>query len=122
MRWLGTISGMTLTMAGRHSDALTACQRATDLDPDFVPGWDSLGYAYLEAGAPEEAIDALRTALRLQPRHPDALFHLALAYHKTDQPQRARQLHNCLGKFDREKALELANVLGLMRDFGRQGE
>lgn len=103
--------GFILVMLNRYSDAIAACQRATVLDPGDVHGWDSLGYAYLTAGSLEDAIETLRRALRVCPQNPDALFHLALAYQKLNQPERARRLQQRLEKFDIDKALELEGVL-----------
>ncbi|GIP37443.1 hypothetical protein J31TS4_07230 [Paenibacillus sp. J31TS4] len=53
--------------------AIPALKRALELDPLFVDGYVLLGLAYKENGQTEEAQRTIREALRLDPRHPDAV-------------------------------------------------
>ncbi|MBN2467215.1 MAG: tetratricopeptide repeat protein [Deltaproteobacteria bacterium] len=59
--------GMALFNRGQYEEALSRFQRATEADPDFAEAYLYLGRSCLNTGQWLEAIDPLRTALRLSP-------------------------------------------------------
>ena len=69
-------------------DAEALLRRATQLAPDYVSAWLSLGSLLLERGKREQAIEAYRTATRLEPGHAAAWGLLASAYGPAGQPEK----------------------------------
>jgi Flp pilus assembly protein TadD len=57
-------------MAGRFTDSVAECRRAIELNPNFSNGYSELGRSLAAVGQPQQAIEACRTALRLNPRDP----------------------------------------------------
>ncbi len=53
--------------------------------------WGNLGWAYLEAGQPDQAIDALKRAVASQPNFCVGFYRLGLAYEKKNEHAAARQ-------------------------------
>src|SRR6185312_8030940 len=56
------VAGVRAAAVGRPTDALTALQRATALDPKFTQAWIRLADLYREAGAEVAAADAAKQA------------------------------------------------------------
>ena len=65
-------------MTRRHERALTAAQRAIDLNPNFALGYFALGETRIFMGHFSETIDPMMRCLRLTPRDPFASFYLSL--------------------------------------------
>lgn len=65
--------------AGRHHDAILACRAFLQRVPDSADAYFLLGLLCGALGQDEAAATALRRTLYLQPDHPAALVHLALA-------------------------------------------
>ena len=63
--------GHCLLSLGERGPALASCARATVLRPDAAAGWASLGRLFDRVKAPELALKAYRTALRLAPERAD---------------------------------------------------
>ncbi len=51
----------------RVDEAVTACERAVELDADRASAWNNLGYLNLTAGRADASLEALQTAVRLEP-------------------------------------------------------
>lgn len=68
-------------------EAVQAARRAIRLDPKRVEAYDLLASMYLEADKPQQAISASRDALAINPKDPQALYHLVMALRKTDQKE-----------------------------------
>lgn len=66
-----------LDAEGRHEEAVSAFRDFLDVHPDATEGWNDLAGLLLFLGRPEEAEDACDMALRLDPRHYEALVHSA---------------------------------------------
>jgi adenylate cyclase len=58
-----------------HEPAIQEATTATELDPNFAPGFSLLGLALHYAGRSEEALRMLERAMRLDPYYPDAYLH-----------------------------------------------
>jgi adenylate cyclase len=59
-----------LWMSGRHAESLTKADMAVDLDPNSAAAYGARGGARLWGGFSREAIEPLRTAMRLSPFDP----------------------------------------------------
>jgi adenylate cyclase len=59
-----------LSQLGRHDEAMAEADLAVNLDPNSVRALGSQGSARTFGGRPGEAIDPLKTAMRLSPRNP----------------------------------------------------
>lgn len=59
--------GVALSALHRYDDAVEQFRRAVELDPRHVQSWRALASVLERSGRVDEAIDALRTALRLAP-------------------------------------------------------
>jgi tetratricopeptide (TPR) repeat protein len=82
-------------------------QRATELEPRLRQAWTSLGAARHQLGRVEEAADAYEAALLRDPKHPDTLFNLALAYAYLGEQESAHQLAELLDALDATLASDL---------------
>jgi tetratricopeptide (TPR) repeat protein len=64
-----------------HEEAITKAQRAITFDPNDADGYLAMAYALIHAGRPEEALDFVKTAMRLDPNYPAYyLFVVGLAH------------------------------------------
>jgi tetratricopeptide (TPR) repeat protein len=54
----------------RYDEALAANQRVLELNPNHAEGHAQQGLILSHVGRPAEALEAIRTAMRLDPRHP----------------------------------------------------
>ena len=54
----------------RHEDAIAAARRAIELDPNYADGYVQMAFSLIFAGRPEEALDQMANAMRLNPWHP----------------------------------------------------
>jgi adenylate cyclase len=54
----------------RYDEALAANQRVLELNPNHAEGHAQRGLILSHVGRPAEALEAIRTAMRLDPRHP----------------------------------------------------
>lgn len=79
-----SLARILYTEKGLYHEAVEAYQRALALDQTFVEAHIGLGDLYEEKGLYQEAIATYRKALTLRPKHPGALYALALAYEKVD--------------------------------------
>jgi Flp pilus assembly protein TadD len=62
--------------AGADDLALTLLTRITDLQPDWAEGWNQLANLQFKVGNEDEAVRDLAHALKLEPRHFEALSNL----------------------------------------------
>ncbi|MEQ8753174.1 MAG: tetratricopeptide repeat protein [Coleofasciculus sp. G1-WW12-02] len=64
--------GETLLELRRYEDALSAYNRAVELQPDYGEAWLGQGEALLALGKPEAALDAYDKAIQIQREYPEA--------------------------------------------------
>jgi tetratricopeptide (TPR) repeat protein len=85
--------GVILVHERRMSDAIAVLKPLTEdlvyANPESA--WGNLGWAYLEEGAVEEAIDALHRAVAVQPLFCVGNYRLGLAYEKKGDLAQARE-------------------------------
>ncbi len=53
-----------------HEQSIAACRRALELDPNYADAYGQLALTLNYAGRPEEALEAIHKAMRLDPRQP----------------------------------------------------
>jgi tetratricopeptide (TPR) repeat protein len=70
-------------------DAVTHFSRAAKLDAGFSDAYLGLGTSLLQLKRFPEAVAALETAIKLEPRNPDAHYNLAMAYSRAGRKQDA---------------------------------
>jgi adenylate cyclase len=66
--------GIACLNLGQHQEAIAACQRALDLNPNCSIAWGLLGSGLIYAGKPEEGIGYAEMAIRSSPRDPNNFF------------------------------------------------
>jgi tetratricopeptide (TPR) repeat protein len=81
-----------LIHSDRASEALPVSDRLLAVDDKRAASWIARGSALLAANRGDAAVTNFDRALALDPSCDRATYYLALAYHKTGQPARARQL------------------------------
>ena len=59
--------GIEVAQRGLWREAMFRWQRAIDLDPAYAPAWNNLGVAFEHEGRFDEAREAYKTALDLDP-------------------------------------------------------
>ncbi|MEQ8974053.1 MAG: tetratricopeptide repeat protein [Coleofasciculus sp. C1-SOL-03] len=64
--------GETLLELRRYENALSAYNRAVELQPDYAEAWQGQGDALLGLGKPEAALDAYDQAIQIQRQYPEA--------------------------------------------------
>ncbi|MFQ5936552.1 MAG: tetratricopeptide repeat protein [Acidiferrobacterales bacterium] len=74
-----TSLGNVLRSLERPGEAITAFQRALEIEPNFVVALSNLGAMWQEQGRRDEAIAAYRRAAEVQPDYADAHYNLATA-------------------------------------------
>lgn len=112
---LGFAQGMTGDKAGELSEY----RRSAALG---LARWDlflNTGLALLESGKLEAATDALRLAVRLDPRRPESHFNLGLIYERRDMLAEAEQEILAALRLEPEQ-LDARNMLGVI--YARQGK
>ncbi len=73
-----------------YEEAIAEGQRAISLDPNFSEGYARLGIIVTMAGRPQEGIDLVKKAMRLDPHYPvPYLFYLGHAYFAMERYEEA---------------------------------
>jgi TolB-like protein/tetratricopeptide (TPR) repeat protein len=94
-----------------------AARRAVDLNPSDADLMAMLGYVVTLRGRPEEGLDWIEAAIRLNPLHPD-WYHgdMALALHLAGRHAEAIARLQCLPELDAWKETRLAACHGALDD------
>jgi Tfp pilus assembly protein PilF len=86
-----TYLGWAYAIMDRHDEAISECEKAIALDPDFGNPYNDIGAYLIEQDRPEEAIPWLEQAI-VASRYPTPQFayvNLGRAYERMGQPYRA---------------------------------
>ena len=67
LAWLSFVQGYGLLALDRPTDAIAPLQKATEIQPGNASYWRALALALFHGGRPQPGMDALATAMRLQP-------------------------------------------------------
>ena len=75
------IRGLVFRERGEYVKALVEAEKATEADPNYANGQVLLATLLYYAGRPEESIERLRAAMKVNPHYPyNYSFHLGQAY------------------------------------------
>ena len=109
-----------LQYAGKLDEAIAASQRAIDVDPNLSLAYGVMGGAELFTGHAEAALNHIDKAMRLDPYHPNVIFHLSgLAHYMLGNYQKSRAM------LEKRMALKVetdSTPMLLAACFGRLGE
>lgn len=87
----------SLKLQGRHNEAIALANKMILMDMEYAEAFEEVGDNYLSLREYDKAMKALKHALRLRPKSPNALYLLGFLYSST-------------GEFDKSiETLELAN-------------
>jgi hypothetical protein len=100
-----------LEAAGDHEGMKILSTSWTQEMPNSADAWLSLGRAELLLHHPAEAIQALNTAVKLEPRLAEAWFGLALAYKAESKTSDFGRVKQMLGQLDSTLAEHLEGVV-----------
>ena len=90
---LHNISGAATRELGQLSAAISAYQKAIDIQPDFAEAYNNLGNALKEYGKLDEAVESFKKALSLKYDYAEAYSNMSLAL--TDQGQFEAAIESC---------------------------
>jgi tetratricopeptide (TPR) repeat protein len=93
----------TFLRAGRNDEALRIAAHAIELDPHFVKGRATLGWAYLQNGMPEQGLAELESAVSLAPDSTLFLAQLGEALALTGKTSEARKVLQQLEELSRQR-------------------
>ena len=71
------LQGEALRVLERYADALDPLRRAADAEPENIRVWIALGWCYKRTGRLDMAIEAMETALAVDPDEPMIRYNLA---------------------------------------------
>jgi tetratricopeptide (TPR) repeat protein len=92
------LSRASVSDSAKAKDAESAFKTAIGKDATFSPPYAELGKLYVDNDRPAEAVPVLEKAIQLAPGYRSAYSHLAIAYRKTGQAERAGQVLEQLRK------------------------
>jgi TolB-like protein len=123
------LNGRTL-LRERQPNAIEVLERATQLDPSFVPAWAALALAYQIHGyyvpsgveLQEKAIQTAQHALSLDPRNVDAIDALASAKRDTGHLAEAEKLFDTALAIDPQSSELLEDYAEFLCSVGRARE
>jgi len=87
------LKGVALGYAKEPHKALECFRQITDGHPEIAQGWYQMSCALVELGRNEEAIDALRKAVGLDPNDASAAFNLGVQLYKVKQAKEEALVH-----------------------------
>ncbi len=88
--------GVVLIHSGKHAEAVAVLEPLTADILYSTPekAWGNLGWAYLELGRSEQAVDALERSVAAQPLFCVGYYRLGLAYEKSRQVAKAAEAYS----------------------------
>ncbi|MDB5313725.1 MAG: chemotaxis protein CheW [Gemmataceae bacterium] len=95
-------TGRALADAGRLEEARAVCEAATGGPSPTASLFALLGVIHLAAGRSDDAAEAFRKALYLDPNHADGLTHMIVLCEQRGDRGQAAGLRRRLGRLDRE--------------------
>jgi len=107
----------------QYEEAIAEARRAILLDPNFAEGYARLGQILNFVGRPQEGIDLVENAMRLDPHYPSTyLVYLGQAYYEMGKYQEARSF--CNRAVSRSPSLSIAQTMlaTIYSDLGQMDE
>ena len=107
----------------QHELAIAQAQRALALDPNDANSYLAIAYAVIYAGRPQEALNFIEKAMRLNPHYPDYyLYILGLAHFHLDQYEEAVTLFEKAVKLNPVNYVPLIPLSAAQAQLGREQE
>jgi tetratricopeptide (TPR) repeat protein len=104
-----SVAGLAIALneSGNPTKAIELLTSLTKWYPESERHWFNLGTLFQQENQNEQAIDAYKRALLVNPKHPPTFFNLATLYHETKQPQIAWTYYERCIQMDPGSALAL---------------
>ena len=83
--------GNCFSLQKEHDTAIKFLQRSIQLDPDFTYAYTLLGHEYVLTEELDKGMSCFRTAIRLDSRHYNAWYGIAMIYYKQENYQMAEK-------------------------------
>lgn len=83
--------GNCFSLQKEHDTAIKFLQRAIQLDPDFTYAYTLLGHEYVLTEELDKGMSCFRTAIRLDSRHYNAWYGIAMISYKQENYQMAEK-------------------------------
>ena len=117
-----SVAGLAIALneSGNPSRAIELLTSLTKWYPESERHWFNLGTIFQQESRNEEAIDAYKRALLVNPKHPPTFFNLATLYHESKQAQSAWTYYERCIQMDPGSALALQSqnrILQLEKSF-----
>jgi TolB-like protein/class 3 adenylate cyclase/tetratricopeptide (TPR) repeat protein len=107
----------------QHELAIAQAQRALALDPNDANSYLAIAYAVIYAGRPQEALNFIEKAMRLNPHYPDYyMYILGLAHFHLDQYEEAVILFEKAVKLNPVNYVPLIPLSAAQAQLGREQE
>ena len=107
----------------QHELAIAQAQRALALDPNDANSYLAIAYAVIYAGRPQEALNFIEKAMRLNPHYPDYyMYILGLAHFHLDQYEEAVILFEKAVKLNPVNYVPLIPLSAAQAQLGRKQE
>ena len=100
--------------------AIESCNRATELDENYVDAYYHLGLAYNNKRSYDAAIQNFSKAVRLNPKHPESWNNMGLAYEAKNELDSSIESYKKAVEIDPNYSLayfNMANVYKLKKEF-----
>ncbi len=96
--------GMVMLKKEQPSEALIYLKKAAELSPGISDYHNGIGYSLFLLSKYDDAINAFRQAVQLNPGHQDALTGLCISYAKSGKREMAMDIYDKLKYIDKESA------------------
>ncbi len=119
--------GLVYFMERKYHEAVTALEKAVQINPGLAAAHTLLGRVYYELNEPEKALTALQAALRLKPADPEALLYLGKSQIQMGNYQAASATLGTLAESrpadpDMIQTLSLSYMKQMLENVNRQGK
>ncbi len=103
--------GMVMLKKEQPLEALKYLKKAAELSPDISDYHNGLGYSLFLLSKYDDAINAFRQAVQLDPGHPDAITGLCISYAKSGEKEMAMTTYDTLKYIDKESAEKVLLII-----------
>lgn len=97
--------GMALLDEGKHAEALECFQKATEINPHFIPAWVYQGIALEQLGNYEEAIARYSKAIEINPKVADLWYNKGVTLSNLRRHSEALACFNTVLQIDPHNAI-----------------
>ncbi|HLL76659.1 MAG TPA: tetratricopeptide repeat protein [Pyrinomonadaceae bacterium] len=103
---------LSLDALGRQQEAVTALQKAVEINPEYAEAHYNLGVIHSRAERYAEAVESFKKALAARADYPEANYNLGLAYYLMDDNAGLAAQQKKLQAMNSPLAAELAKLAG----------